>query len=345
MTPGPEDIHDLTFEWTSQLEGGGSGLGLVHTSLTGPERAEWGNQLVNRVSVPPGDTEPSTCYLLVRDRAVLVHRMPVRDQLNRESTRTRALIGPPSLLTFARAVALRPDDPPADADGPFGDYPAAWEKSSDSDRTLAALAAPHREAVIRLVADVLGRSDRDSYAVSTHGLDARVLLWAAERCFDNPRWTFSLRERNTAATGLPMFVFTTDRQPARSSFGSPRVWLDLSLPTRASPRLQREAAQRVDAVLADRYREVGSRSAAIRLGRDGAPTATGSAPAPPPPGPATPAAAPEQRRRRPPALPERLRSGRVPAGLRTRYAARLTMLIGWSAIFIVLLAVAGRVQP
>jgi hypothetical protein len=320
VTPGGNDRVDVvTFEWTHRLEQGGSGLGVVRSSLPEHERARWSGDLVTRVSVPPGDREPSTCYLRLRGRAVLLHRTPAPDQLHRGSTRTVALIGPPSTLTLGRAIALRPATELIEGDGPYGSYPSEWADASDGDEVLGQLAKDHREQAITLVAGLLDGSPAEGFAIRAGGADPRALLWVASRCMHSDGWTFSTRESLTTAAGLPMLVFAAG-QPPRSSFGSRRCWLDLSRPPPARPSTVQEAVRRVDLVLTGR-----SRAAVTR---------------------------PHPRRNhdREPGVrqaePDRGNAATQPRpGLPGPYVLRLSLLVVWSALFIVLLALAGQLPP
>lgn len=318
MTPGGGDRVDVVaFEWTRRLERGGSGLGVVRTSLPEHERERWGDDLVNRVSVPPGDQEPSTCYLRVRQRAVLLHRTPAQDLLHRPSTRTTALIGPPSMLTLDHAIALRPAAEPAVVDGPYDSYPSEWADGSDDDDVLRAMAEEHRDRAVTLVAGVLDGSPAGGFAIRAGGADPRALLWLASRCLPSAEWTFSTRENSTTGAGLPLLVFATG-PPPQSSFASRRCWLDLSRPSPARPGCVREAARRVDEVLAG-----AARSRIVLPPRRG-----------------------EREPRVQPTVPDHgaaTTERRSP--LPGAYAVRLSLLLVWSAAFIVLLALAGQVQP
>jgi len=320
VTPGVDDRVDVvTFEWTHRLEQGGSGLGVVRSSLPDHERARWNDVLGTRVSVPPGDREASTCYLRFRGRAVLLHRTPAQDLLHRGSTRTMALIGPPSVLTLDRAIALRPGTEPGDGDGPYESYPSGWADASDGDETLGVVAKEHRDRAITLVAGLLDTSQPDGFAIRAGGADPRALLWVASRCLRSDGWTFSTRESLTTTAGPPMLVFATG-PPPQSSFGFRRQWLDLSRPPRMRQSTVQEATRRVDEVLAGR-----SRTAVVR-----------------PPRRRNDDRAPGVRQ----AVPDR---GSAAAGPRTglpgAYLVRLSLLLVWSALFIVLLALAGQVQP
>jgi hypothetical protein len=332
VTPGAVDRLDVvTFEWTPRLARGGSGLGVVRSSLPEHEQARWSDELVTRVSVPPGDSEPSTCYLRFGDRAVLLHRTPVQDQLNRGSTRTTALIGPRSVLTLDRAIALRPDTEPDECDGPYESYPGEWAGASDDDDLLASLAKGHRDKAITLVAGLLNGVPAEGYAIRAGNADPRVLLWVASRCVPAEAWTFSTRESSTTAAGLPMLVFATGQQP-RSSFGSQRPWLDLSRPLPGRPDTVAAATRRVDDVLAGR-----SRTAPL-------PQTQTPPQIQPQPRLQTRLQPPPQRQRRP--APERAAVAPRPrTWLPGPYALRLLLLFAWSAVFIVLLALAGQVRP
>ncbi|GLY97806.1 hypothetical protein [Actinoplanes sp. NBRC 103695] len=300
-------VDVLTFEWARELDTGGSGLGLVRSSLPEDDRARWSAELVGRVSVPSGDTEPSTCYLEMHDRAVLLQRMPVRDQLNRESTRTRALIGPRNVVTVQRAIALRPWRVPAeDHAGPYGSYPESWIAASDDDRALAAAARRCRSHAIALVAGLMEeRAGADGYLIRPHGADPRALLWAAIQCLGREPWTFSTRESAITASGLPFLVFT-DAPASRSSYVARRCSLDLREPSTAARRAVPQATHLVDGALAGRPR---------RRHRVQATARATARPAEPPPA---------------------SRQGHL------SYEMRVTMLMASSVLFIVLLALAGR---
>lgn len=322
MTPGAVDRVDVvTFEWTPTLARGGSGLGVVRSSLPEHERARWSDALVTRVSVPPGDPEPSTCYLRFGERAVLLHRTPAQDLLNRGSTRTTALIGPRSVLTLGRAIALRPETEPDECDGPYESYPLEWADASDDDDLLGSRAKDHRDEAITLVAGLMTGTPAEGFAIRAGSADPRVLLWVASRCLHAGSWTFSTRESSTTAAGLPMLVFATG-QPPRSSFGSRRCWLDLSRPLPGPPGAVQEAARRVDEVLTGRSRTT--------MQPQPQPL-----PVPPPP--------PERRSR--PAPEREVVTTRSRMALPSPYAVRLLLLFAWSAVFLVLLALAGQVRP
>ncbi|GAA0459292.1 hypothetical protein Aca07nite_59040 [Actinoplanes capillaceus] len=238
----PARVDLLVFEWAPRLPGGGSGLGVVESTLPAAQRQVWAERLERRVSVPSGGAGPSTCYLRYGDQAALLHRFPVRDVHNRWASSTQVLVGPPSVITMRRAVALRPDLVPQRFDQPADGYPRSWADASDPAGDLDRAARLHRGTATVMVAE-LGRARPHGWAVRAGDIDPRALLWAVAACLGDME--FSTRETEVTDPDLPTVVFV-DGPPARSSVGTARHWVDLGAATDLPGRDLASAADLVE---------------------------------------------------------------------------------------------------
>ncbi|GAA4259441.1 hypothetical protein [Dactylosporangium darangshiense] len=246
-------LHTMVFEWTD--ERGKSGTDVTYSSMSRQDDRLWYERLLTRVFLPNGHHDTgSTCYLHYDDgQAALLHRWPVKDGKNRDSARTRVLIGPPDVLTFDAAIALRTDEEPGDyGAGPFRDVPQQLISASDDESALLAEARKHEAQAVRLVAAMLhaGGVDR-RFTIVAADASPRVLLWAVHACFAKETaqpWTFSTAEAGDTDGDLPRFVFV----PARSARNSPgardRAQIDLSRPDLVDSRYRTDAQMRLDAV-------------------------------------------------------------------------------------------------
>ncbi|MBW6433496.1 hypothetical protein KZ829_07030 [Actinoplanes hulinensis] len=223
----PARVDLLVFEWASRLLDGGSGLGVVESTLPADQRQIWAERLERRVSVPSGGAGPSTCYLRYGDQAALLHRFPVRDVHNRWASSTQVLVGPPSVITMRRAVALRPDRAPQRFGQPADGYPRSWADASDAAVDLDRQARLHRGEATVVVAE-LSRARPHGWAVRAGDIDPRALLWTVAACLGDME--FSTRETEITDPELPTLVFVNG-PPARSSVGTARHWVDLGATT------------------------------------------------------------------------------------------------------------------
>ncbi|MBO3741496.1 hypothetical protein [Actinoplanes flavus] len=238
--PGRVDL--LVFEWAPRLPGGGSGLGMVESTLPAEQRQVWAERLERRVSVPSGGAGPSTCYLRYGDQAALLHRFPVRDAHHRWASSTQVLVGPPSVITMRRAVALRPDRAPQRFDQPADGYPRSWADASDLAADLDRQARLHRREATVVVAE-LSRARPHGWAVRAGDIDPRALLWTVAACHGD--LAFSTWETEITDPELPVLVFV-DGPPARSSVGTARHWIDLGAASDLPARDLANAADLVD---------------------------------------------------------------------------------------------------
>jgi len=227
-----ELVDTILFQWGRE-----SGIAAVGGSMPQADLYRWGPRLLRHVSLPEGDRVASTAYLRTSRDAILLHREPVNDGLARESTRTSVLVGPPSVITFDRAVRLR-RAPVVDDEPPVG-YPPEWLEASDRrERMRHDLheMPSAREALVTLVDAIMCGDVRTEFAVRTTLTIRASLLWAACECLgDQARrasWSFSTSltsdERDHAIL-RPRFMFVGD-ETAPGSMGTTRRKVDLSKP-------------------------------------------------------------------------------------------------------------------
>jgi hypothetical protein len=320
-------LDTMLFEWSRHH--GSSGFDATETSLSHREQARWSDRLLPLVSLPPGHHDTgSTCYLHYEDAAALLHRWPARDGLGRESTRTRALIGPPELLTFATAVALRTDvEPERGPEGPLPQLPEAWRRACEPEEALLTAADQSIEELTTLVAALIEARGEGRYTIVAPQQRRRALLWAAHRCYAHEPtapWTFSTAESSGAGEHLPRFVFV-EAGGARNSWVDDRVRVDVTRKGAVPAALYNEAALWVEEGL----RTTVPARPATRPRKKTAPATTPAAvdvAAPPLPPPPTPIPAPTPPPNRtpaqppPPPLPRSANPDQAPGAISDRYA-------------------------
>ncbi|WP_327006610.1 hypothetical protein OHA72_04625 [Dactylosporangium sp. NBC_01737] len=327
-------LHTMLFQWSPS-----KGAAIVRTSLPEQHQDLWFDRLLPRLSLPPDQHDTgSTCYLQYDDVMALLHRWPAKDGHHRDSTRTRALLGPPDLLTFARAVAVRPGVEP-DGDGPFQAMPQGWLDASDDEATFRAAIEACEGELTTFVAGLLSSGAGGRFAVVAPQAHRRALLWGAQRCFgpgECPPWTFSTAEASLADHDLPRIVFVPAAASSRSSWDHNRSWIDVTQPELVEPARRQQAEE----FLFDALRSTAGPSRRAAPGRlapplpPRSPMQQVSAPVSAPPSHRSalqPVPQPRsQVRARPPAQPER-----------AEYALFVLCLTFSSALFVLLLMWAG----
>ncbi|MEU0560451.1 hypothetical protein [Dactylosporangium sp. NPDC006015] len=244
-------VHTMLFQWSEA-----KGFMTARSSLPRPEQELWYDRLLPRLSLPQGQYDTgSTCYLQYDDVMALLHRWPAKDGHHRASTRTRALLGPPRLLTFADAVRVRTDAEPVegiDGEGPFPGMPPGWRAASDDDATILAALEECHDRLVTFVAGLLTDGAAGRFAVVAPEQYRRALLWGAQHCFrpdECPPWTFSTAEAGVAGTDLPRIVFVPSEASSRGYGGDDLSWIDVNRPEYVDPLARDHAARVVDDAL------------------------------------------------------------------------------------------------
>lgn len=259
-------IDQIVFRWTARSLIGHSGVGPDATSLDDGEMRRWDELLALRITrASDGNAEPSFAFLRFDDQAVILHKVPARDDKNRRGAAVaHALIGDADLVDVGLALGLEhwpgwagysPERyPPGRL--PVLDHQALREDAEVARERLRAAdpGACFDELLSFQLADPAAPA-----TIVMPGAPATALISGLVDVLGPGDWTFATNEDDDTAPDLPRLVFL-DAVPRGSGYASTRHRVVIGGPGSAPGEF---AVQ-----LADLRRREGARAvAAVRGGR------------------------------------------------------------------------------